>query len=144
MSDCYKILAEQFYSRSRKYLQADELRADGQWVNLQHCQAWVIICIFEFKSLHIQRGWQSAGRAVRMAQMLGLHRIHESESGDFGPSITQTLPPPIDWTEREERCRTFWLAFCCERYASVGTGWPISIDERDVRPTSHPSIQLFC
>jgi hypothetical protein len=24
------------------------------------------------------------------------------------------------------------MAFCVDRYASIGTGWPMTIDERDV------------
>jgi hypothetical protein len=35
---------------------------------------------------------------------------------------------------REERRRTFWIAFCQDRYASIGTGWPMTIDEKDVNP----------
>jgi len=46
--------------------------------------------------------------------------------------VKQCLPPPRDWTEREERRRTFWMAFCDDRYASIGTGWPVLIDEKDV------------
>ena len=128
VTDRYEALAEHFYLRTRKYLQADEMRNHGEGiVSLQHCQAWVITCIYEFKNMYFPRAWQTTGRAVRMAQMLGLHRID-----GFGLDVKQCLPPPKDWVEREERRRTFWLAFCEDRYASVGTGWPMTIDERDV------------
>jgi hypothetical protein len=33
-------------------------------------------------------------------------------------------------TEREERRRVFWGSFAIDRYSSVGTGWPILIDEK--------------
>jgi hypothetical protein len=69
----------------------------------------------------------SAGRAVRLAQMMQLHRLD-----GVGLDVKQCLPPPKDWTEREERRRTFWMCFCVDRYASIGTGWPMTIDERDV------------
>jgi hypothetical protein len=129
VTDRYEALAEHFYLRTRKYLQADEMRNHGEGiVSLQHCQAWVITCIYEFKNMYFPRAWQTTGRAVRMAQMLGLHRID-----GFGLDVKQCLPPPKDWIEREERRRTFWMAFCEDRYASVGTGWPMTIDERDVR-----------
>jgi hypothetical protein len=38
----------------------------------------------------------------------------------------------------EERRRTFWMAFCMDRYAGVGTGWPLIVDEKDVH-LPHPS-----
>jgi hypothetical protein len=59
--------------------------------------------------------------------MMQLHRLD-----GVGLDVKQCLPPPKDWTEREERRRTFWMAFCVDRYASIGTGWPMTIDERDV------------
>jgi hypothetical protein len=37
-----------------------------------------------------------------------------------------------DMALQEERRRTFWIAFCQDRYASIGTGWPMTIDEKDV------------
>ena len=69
----------------------------------------------------------SVGRASRMVLMMGLNRID-----GVGLDVKQTLPPPRDWTEREERRRTFWMAYCIDRYASIGTGWPMTIDEKDV------------
>lgn len=58
---------------------------------------------------------------------MGLHRLD-----GVGLDVKQCLPPPRDWTEREERRRTFWMAFCEDRYASVGTGWPMTIEEKDI------------
>jgi hypothetical protein len=130
VTDKYEALAEHFYHRARKYLQSDEMKGHGEGVvSVQHCQAWVIVCVYEFKNMYFPRAWQSTGRGVRMAQMLGLSRID-----GFGLDVKQCLPPPKDWIEREERRRTFWMAFCEDRYASVGTGWPMTIDERDVGP----------
>ncbi len=70
----------------------------------------------------------SVGRAARLALMMGLNRV----DGD-AVDVKQALPPPRDLTEIEERRRTFWMAYCVDRYASIGTGWPMAIDERDVR-----------
>jgi hypothetical protein len=77
--------------------------------------------------MYFPRAWLSAGRGVRLAQMMQLHRLD-----GVGLDVKQCLPPPKDWTEREERRRTFWMAFSVDRYASIGTGWPMTIDERDV------------
>lgn len=81
---------------------------------------------------------------------IGLHRLDGA-----GLDVKQCLPPPRDWTEREERRRTFWMAFCLDRFASIGTGWPMTVDEKDIhtnlpapdeafelsRPEQTPSLQ---
>lgn len=77
------------------------------------------------------RAWLSVGKAARLALMLGLNRLD-----GMGLEVKQSLPPARDWTEKEERRRVFWMAFCIDRFASVGTGWPVLIDERDVSDAS--------
>lgn len=127
-TDKYEGLQEHFYQRARKYAQMDEMKGHGEsTITLAHCQAWILICTYEFKQMYFPRAWLSAGRAVRLAQMMQLHRLD-----GVGLDVKQCLPPPKDWTEREERRRTFWMSFCVDRYASIGTGWPMTIDERDV------------
>ena len=79
--------------------------------------------------IYFPRAWLSVGKATRLALMLGLNRLDGT-----GLDVKQSMVPPKDWTEREERRRTFWMAFCVDRYSSVGTGWPMVIDENDVNP----------
>lgn len=106
----------------------DEMKGHGEsTITLAHCQSWILTCTYEFKQMYFPRAWLSAGRAVRLAQMMQLHRLD-----GVGLDVKQCLPPPKDWTEREERRRTFWLAFSVDRYASIGTGWPMTINEKDV------------
>jgi hypothetical protein len=69
---------------------------------------------------------------------MGLHRLDGA-----GLDVKQCLPPARDWTEREERRRTFWMAFAEDRYASIGTGWPMTIDERDVLTNLPASEEAF-
>jgi hypothetical protein len=105
----------------------DEMKGRGEsTTTLGHCQAWILMAIYDFKQMCFPRAWLSAGRAVRLAQMMQLHKI------DGEGVVNQCLPPPKDWTEREERRRTFWMAFCIDRYTSIAAGWPMAIDERDV------------
>lgn len=69
---------------------------------------------------------------------MGLHRL---DGG--GLDVKECLPAPRDWTEREERRRTFWMAFCQDRYASIGTGWPMTFDERDILTDLPSSDEAF-
>ena len=128
IAEKYMPHADMFYQRSRKYIDRDEMRGVGEGiVTVQHAQTWTFLCTYEFKNMYFPRAWMSAGRATRMVNMLSLNRVD-----GIGMDVKQGLPPPRDWADREERRRTFWMTYCVDRYASIGTGWPLSIDERDV------------
>lgn len=128
VSSRYQNLHEPFYTRARKYAELVEMSGHGEKVtSTALTQAWILIGIYELKLMYYPRVWLSTGRAVRLAQMLGMHRLDGLSS-----DLKQTLSPPRDWIEKEERRRTFWMAFCMDRYATVGTGWPVAIDEEDV------------
>ncbi|KAL8859483.1 MAG: hypothetical protein Q9178_004161 [Gyalolechia marmorata] len=129
LSDRYYNHQDVFYRRARKYAEIDEMKGLGEaFVSVAHCQSWVLICTYEFQMMYFPRAWSSVGRAVRLAMMMGLNRLDGA-----GLEVKKVLPPPRDWTEREERRRTFWMAYCVDRYASMGTGWPTAVDERDIR-----------
>lgn len=141
-------LAELFYRRARHYMESDEMKVrlspprahvpgenppadgyqpnqtqeDGHHTTLGHCQAWVLIGSFEAQHLWFSRASMSTSRAVRLAQILGLHAV------DGGWGVNQTLLPPKDWCQREERRRTFWTVFCVDRGTSSTTAWPTLID----------------
>lgn len=128
VTDKYEGLQEHFYQRARKYIQQDEMRGHGEnMITIAHAQTWILLATYEFKMMFFPRAWMSSGRASRMTQMMGLHRLDGT-----GLDVKQCLPPPRDWTEREERRRTFWQSFCVDRYSSIGTGWPMVIEERDI------------
>lgn len=128
ITERYQDLHEHFYARARRYTESVEMTGHGEKVtSTAHTQAWILIGIYEFKMMHFPRAWLSTGRAIRLAQMMGMHRL---DSGN--QDIRQTLSPPRDWIEKEERRRTFWMTFCLDTYATIGTGWPMTIDESDV------------
>ncbi|KAL8766802.1 MAG: hypothetical protein Q9209_006541 [Squamulea sp. 1 TL-2023] len=129
LSDRYQNHQEVFYRRARKYAEIDEMKGLGEaHVSVAHCQSWVLICTYEFQMMFFPRAWSSVGRAVRLAMMMGLNRLD-----GVGLDVKQVLPPIRDWTEGEERRRTFWMAYCVDKYASMGTGWPMAVDERDIK-----------
>jgi Fungal specific transcription factor domain len=127
-SDKYTSLAPEFYQRARKYAEIDEMRGSGEhMITLGHCQMWVLCAWYEFKNMYFPRAWQSTGKAVSLALMMGLNRVDGA-----GLDVKQTLAAPKDWTEKEERRRTFWMVFSADRYSSIGTGWAQRLDEKDV------------
>ena len=107
-------------------------------ISVAHCQTHILLSSYEMKMMYFPRAWVNTGSAIRLAQMTGLHRLDGT-----GLDVKQCLSPPKDWTEREERRRTFWMAFCEDRYASIGTGWPMTIDERDIMTNLPSSEEAF-
>ncbi|KAK3394551.1 fungal-specific transcription factor domain-containing protein [Podospora didyma] len=139
VTDRFHDLKDLFYQRARKYIESDYVKGYGEhMISVAHCQAHVLLASYEFKWMYFPRAWMSTGAAVRLAQMVGLHRLDGA-----GLDVKQCLPPPRDWTEREERRRTFWMAFCQDRYASIGTGWPMTIDEKDILTNLPASDDAF-
>jgi hypothetical protein len=107
---------------------AYQLQSYGEhFITVQHAQAWSLIATDEAKSMWFTRAAMSAAKAVRLVQMLGLHRL------DCPPEeVMPTLLPPKDWAELEERRRTFWGAFCIDSHTAISTGWPHLIDGSEV------------
>ncbi|KAI1467436.1 uncharacterized protein F4812DRAFT_396529 [Daldinia caldariorum] len=139
VADKFADLKDLFYQRARKYIEADYVKGYGEhMISVAHAQTHVLLASYEFKMMYFPRAWMSTGAAVRLCQMIGLHRLDGS-----GLDVKQCLPPPRDWTEREERRRTFWMAFSQDRYASIGTGWPMTIDERDIMTNLPSSEEAF-
>lgn len=139
LTNKYESLQEHFYQRARKYAERDEMRGHGESIiTVSHVQTWFLLTTYEFRMTFFPRAWMSTGRAARLALMMGLHRLDGQ-----GLDVKQCLPPPRDWTDREERRRTFWMCFQADRSASIGTGWPMTFDERDVSVIS-PFKRAFC
>ncbi|KAH6664927.1 fungal-specific transcription factor [Halenospora varia] len=139
LSDKYSCYEDILYERSRRYLQEAEMKGFGEaFVDIYHAQTWGIIATYEAKKTYFSRSWMSTGRITRMCHMLGLHRL----DGD-GSDVKQILAPPRDFIELEERRRCFWGAFYCDRWASSGTGWPMSIDEKEIMTNLPASEEAF-
>ncbi|EWC48393.1 hypothetical protein DRE_02162 [Drechslerella stenobrocha 248] len=139
VTDNYSSMQTVFYRRARKYAEEAEMKGHGEAVvSVAFAQMWCLLATYEYKLMYFPRAWMSSGRAARLCSMLGLNRLD-----GVGLDVKQCIPPPKDWTELEERRRTFWHAFCTDRYASIGTGWPMMIDEKDIMTHLPASDEAF-
>ncbi|RGP78256.1 hypothetical protein FLONG3_3571 [Fusarium longipes] len=136
-SQIYGHMAEAFYVRARQYIQADEMKSDSEQISLAHCQAWVLIGHFEAQHLWFSRASMSIARAIRLAHILGLHRLDGKNAAGL------TLPPALDFTEEEERRKTFWVVFTTDRITSSTGGWPTMMDWRSIQTRLPTSIDAF-
>ncbi|KAF4998665.1 hypothetical protein FGRMN_2991 [Fusarium graminum] len=131
-SPVHRHMAEAFYVRARQYIQADEMK-----ISLAHCQAWVLISHFEAQHLWFSRASMSIARAIRLAQILGLHRLDGKNAAGL------TLPLAMDFTEEEERRQTFWVIFSTDRITSSTGGWPTMMDWRSIQTRLPTSLDAF-
>jgi hypothetical protein len=90
----------------------------------------------------------SLGRAIRLAQMMGLDRMDSTGARANGTlQFQQTLPPAQSEDELEQRRKTFWVLFIMDAYASVRSGSAVAIDGSKVTtslPTSPTATQSEC
>ncbi|KAB8221130.1 fungal-specific transcription factor domain-containing protein [Aspergillus novoparasiticus] len=139
VSEKYDTLHTTFYERARKYAEADEMKGYGGGIlSLAHAQTWLLITAYEYKMMFFPRAWLSCGKACRLAIMLGLHQL-DSPS----PQVKQCFRPSIDWVEKEERRRVFWTTFCIDKFATIGTGWPVGINETEAMTNLPASEEAF-
>ncbi|EXM15463.1 hypothetical protein FOTG_16199 [Fusarium oxysporum f. sp. vasinfectum 25433] len=124
MGKTHRHLSFPFYQRARAYAAADEIK---DIVTLAHAQMWCLMCYFEAHYLLFSRSSISISRAIRIAQMLGLHRV----DADDLESI-YLMPPPQSWLEAEERRRTWWALYCSDRLVGGTTGLPVLINEQEI------------
>ncbi|KAJ0114676.1 Asperfuranone cluster transcription factor afoA [Diaporthe amygdali] len=140
MTKIYRKLAIPFYQRSRTYMQSDEMKGEGQhFTTIAHAQAWSLIANFEAQQLFFPKASMSLGRAIRIAQMIGLDRV-DGQSVNLFPLFS----PPRDWAEAEEMRRTWWVVYCSDRLICGSTGWPALINEQDIDthlPASETSFE---
>ncbi|KAK4231582.1 transcriptional activator protein acu-15 [Podospora fimiseda] len=141
--DTYKCYHDALYKRARQYLEADELKGTGEhFITIGHAQAWALIATNEARCMLFTRAALSSARCIRLAGMMGLHRLDYTNI-KVEQQIAPMIPAPRNWIELEERRRVFWGAFCIDSYASVSTGWPTAIDINTVTTHLPASEQAF-
>lgn len=139
VSPKYESQGDIFYERAHRYADAAELMdRRGTPFTIYDAQCWHLIATFEAKRAYQARTWISSGKCVRLVQTMGLQFIDKPRN-DAG----NILPPARDFAELEERRRTFWAAYFGDRWASLGTGWPMMIDETEIYTNLPASDMAF-
>lgn len=116
------------------------MQGEGQhFTTIAHAQAWCLTANFEAQQLRFAHASMSLGRAVRIAQMLGLHLVDGQNVDSAG-----FLPPYREWAEAEEMRRTWWVIYCSDRLTCASTGWPTMIREQDVWLKTPQRAQSSC
>ena len=106
----------------------DQVPADIEISYLDQAEAWILIAFYEFMQDAFQRAWASAGRAIRLVQYMRLN-VLDSHDGTGSAGNGQQENSPTNIAFLEEKRRTFWMAFCLDRFSCILGGIPLTLNE---------------
>lgn len=117
-------IRDSLYTETKKRLEALESRENEMDLfDIEEAQAWLLLAIYQFTRTTYRKGWMSAGRVIRLVQLMRLYEL------DSPTEIANQLMEP-EWVEVEEKRRTFWMAYTLDRFANIRKGWPITLTEQ--------------
>lgn len=128
MSAPFQHLQDRLYPELKRMLASTSLPMPiGQnnlAVDVELVQAWILAATYEFVKTNHHEACISAGRALRLAQLMGLYKIDASNSLPFTSEA--------DFIITEEKRRAFWMAFTLESLYGMRNNLPLVINEHHV------------
>ena len=129
----FQQIGESLYHDTRHMLEMLDLKGNTvEPIEIEQVQAWILLTIYEFTRSCYRRGWMRAGHAFRLVQFMKLYEL------DIVASNT------ADWVEVETKRRTFWMAYCMDRFASIRNGCPLTLSEHVVGFCPSYSLLFSC
>ncbi|ETS83939.1 hypothetical protein PFICI_05815 [Pestalotiopsis fici W106-1] len=111
---------EEYKIKSHRFLRAGRERLESATSNggasIELVTGHVLKCQLECAASRFREAWMTLGTAIRLAQMIRLHREQ------------QTSDPIHQYCARG----LFWAIFMIDRYLSVSLGWPMALHENDI------------
>lgn len=120
---------ESSVSLSSSHTEAIQGEAEASY--LDRAQAWVLIALYESMQNTFQCAWKSAGRAIRLVQLMRLDRLDLPQAKASNSGIEPTDSAMISYLE--EKRRTFWSAFCLDSFSCILGGLPLTLNHDLVR-----------
>jgi hypothetical protein len=120
-------LREEMYSETRALLESlDQKEEDTGTCHTELIQAWILITYYEFAKINYRRGWLSAGHVFRLVQLSRLYSVDRNRLSEITSGVE-------DLVVVEEKRRTFWVAYCLDRFLTVSNGATLTLGEDQVR-----------
>ncbi|KAL4778864.1 fungal-specific transcription factor domain-containing protein [Aspergillus varians] len=124
MSAQFRRLADSMYTETGRLLH--ELDTIEVSPPLEQIQALLLLAHYELLRMEESRAMVTAGRCFRLIQ---LSRLHDTDAYNGGFSSSNML----DFATAEEKRRTFWVAYCFDRFLSSRHEWPLTLQEEAIR-----------
>ena len=117
------------YRQCRELLEGlESVDSEMEAFEIERVQAWILVTMYELMRTNTRRGWTSAGRAFRLVQLMRLYEV------DSSSNVSECNgPQQVDWVGVEEQRRTFWMAYCLDRFISIRNEYPLTLHEQVVR-----------
>lgn len=139
VSSQFRQLAGMLATESCGILRGLDVTSEVQSVSLEQIQALLLIAYYEILCKNENKATVTVGQAMRMVQLGRLHDIDTDENTsselqflapDSTPEPSRSLLPDNEgFAEIEEKRRTFWLAYCLDRFCLMRNGWHSSLQE---------------
>ncbi|KAI0154649.1 fungal-specific transcription factor domain-containing protein [Xylariaceae sp. FL1272] len=137
-SSQFQAIRDDLYTQARQTLDILDMetqndRSSCYPFSIEQIQAWILLAIYEWMTNpgNYQCGMVSAGRALRLAQMMRLYNIDEDSTTVV--KLPTFYEDQKDWVDLESRRRTFWLAYTIDRFTNTIDGLCPIFDERQIR-----------
>ncbi|KAL4981303.1 fungal-specific transcription factor domain-containing protein [Aspergillus falconensis] len=120
MSAQFRRLADSLYFETSRVVR--ELDAIERTPPLEQIQAVLLLAHYELLRMEESRAMVTAGRCFRLIQLARLHDTDAYTSSGAGG----------DFVIEEEKRRTFWVAYCFDRFLSSRHEWPLTLQEEAI------------
>lgn len=118
----YQDMGDALYQEARRLMEEmEEKGTSPATIEIEHIQAWLLLAVHEFMFVDFRRGWISAGRAFRLIQLDCFRNIDASNNATASQA---------SWVDTEQKRRTFWMAYCLDRFVNLRCGSPLTFDEQ--------------
>ncbi|KAL4899477.1 hypothetical protein BDW74DRAFT_110430 [Aspergillus multicolor] len=115
MSAQFRRLADSLYIETSRVVR--ELGTIERTPPLEQIQAVLLLAHYDLLRMEESRAMVTAGRCFRLIQ---ISRLHDTDAyGNNG----------VDFLADEEKRRTFWVAYCFDRFLSSRHEWPLTLQE---------------
>ncbi|KAF5642151.1 acetate regulatory DNA binding protein [Fusarium sp. NRRL 52700] len=136
MSSQFRSFSEKFYNKARRL--AEDVDAGDTWLNfntsIEQAQIWLLLAHYELLDPSKYSQSATTGRAFQLVHLLRLHCTDWKDPAlDYPscpPRTSQSASLPFGFLE--ERRRTFWVAFCLDRFLSVYQDLPMAIADETI------------
>jgi hypothetical protein len=141
----YRPISGMLCAEARRVLEQMDANStgDGSDTPVEQIQAWLLVAHWELLCKHEHQAMLTAGRAIRMVQLARLHDLDSYNMPFMTMGTENQLFPPSPladeetFSEIEEKRRTFWLAYCLDRFCLMRSECPPSLQEEPVSAIFH-------
>ncbi|KAF3766615.1 hypothetical protein M406DRAFT_37614 [Cryphonectria parasitica EP155] len=119
-------IRDSMYSKTRAML--EDLNCNGSNMTTCHVeeiQARILLTLYELSKCTYRQAWLSSGHVFRLVQLARFYELDKEQSKKGKRSSAEAM-------QHEEKRRTFWVAFCLDRFLSIGNNTPVTFTEQRI------------